>query len=97
VTLVADQRLADTPFDAVWTCGPEVMMRKVLAAADRHGVPAFGSVERHMKCALGMCDACAMGPFHVCVDGPVFPAEKIARAPEFGTFHRDSSGRRVSG
>ncbi len=97
VTLVAERALAEEGFDAVWTCGPEVMMRKVLDAAAAHGVPAFGSVERHMKCALGMCDACALGPLHVCVDGPVFSAEQLARAPEFGVFHRDSSGRRIRG
>jgi len=95
VTVVAERALAEERFEAVWTCGPEVMMRKVLDAAARHGVPAFGSVERHMKCALGMCDACALGPYHVCVDGPVFPAERLSAAPEFGVFHRNSAGQRV--
>jgi len=95
VTAVAERLLASEPFDAVWTCGPEVMMRKVIAAAAARKVPVFCSLERHMKCALGMCDACALGPFHVCVDGPVFPAEKLSGVSEFGAFHRDSSGRRV--
>ena len=95
VTAVAEHLLATEPFDAVWTCGPEVMMKKVIAAAAPRSVPVFCSMERHMKCALGMCDACALGPFHVCVDGPVFPAEKLEDVPDFGTFHRDPSGRRV--
>jgi len=95
VTAVADRLLGSEPFDAVWTCGPEIMMRKVVAAAAPRGVPAFCSVERHMKCALGMCDACALGPYHVCVDGPVFPSERLTPLPEFGAYHRDSSGRRV--
>jgi dihydroorotate dehydrogenase electron transfer subunit len=95
VTTVAERLLGSEPFDAVWTCGPEVMMRKVVDAAAPRGVPVFCSVERHMKCALGMCDACAIGPYHVCVDGPVFPADRLAPLPEFGAFHRDSSGRRV--
>ena len=95
VTSVAERLLADEPFDAVWTCGPEVMMRKVVAAAAVRSVPVFCSMERHMKCALGMCDACSLGPYHVCVDGPVFPAERLSSVPDFGTFHRDSSGRRV--
>jgi len=82
-------------FDAVWTCGPEVMMRKVIEAfAPRH-TPVHCSVERHMKCAMGLCDACALGPYHVCVDGPVFAAEKLAILPEFGRFKRESSGLRV--
>jgi dihydroorotate dehydrogenase electron transfer subunit len=95
VTVLADQLIASDAFDAVWTCGPEVMMRKVIDAAARHRVPVFCSMERHMKCALGMCDACALGPYHVCVDGPVFAGELLRNVPDFATFHRDSSGRRV--
>jgi dihydroorotate dehydrogenase electron transfer subunit len=95
VTAVAERLLASEPFDAVWTCGPEVMMKKVIVAATARSVPVYCSMERHMKCALGMCDACALGPYHVCVDGPVFPAERLRDVPDFGAFHRDSSGRRV--
>lgn len=95
VTAVAERLLSSESFDAVWTCGPEVMMKKVIAAAGPRSVPVFCSMERHMKCALGMCDACSLGPYHVCVDGPVFPAERLAKVPDFGTFHRDSSGRRI--
>ncbi|HLM90631.1 MAG TPA: dihydroorotate dehydrogenase electron transfer subunit [Thermoplasmata archaeon] len=94
VTGVTESLLEADRFDAIWTCGPEVMMRKVAALAAPRGVPVFCSIERHMKCALGMCDACAIGPYHVCVDGPVFPAEKVLATPDFGSFHRDSSGRR---
>lgn len=95
VTVVADRLLGSERFDAVWTCGPEVMMRKVVDRAAAAGTPAFCSMERHMKCALGMCDACALGPYHVCVDGPVFPADRIRQLPDFAHFHRDPSGRRV--
>jgi dihydroorotate dehydrogenase electron transfer subunit len=95
VTEVASRLLAEQPFDVVWTCGPEVMMRKVAQAAAPRGVPVICSVERHMKCALGVCDACALGPYHVCTDGPVFPAATLLSLEEFGGFHRDASGRRV--
>jgi dihydroorotate dehydrogenase electron transfer subunit len=95
VTPLADRLLGSSPFDAVWTCGPEIMMEKVLAAAGRAGVDAFGSVERVMKCSLGLCDACALGPYHVCIDGPVFPGATLLSLPEFGRSKRDASGRRV--
>ena len=95
VTAVAERRLAAERFDAVWTCGPEVMMRKVVSAAAALGVPVFCSLERHMKCALGMCDACAFGPYHVCTDGPVFSSEQLGGVEDFGRFHRDAAGRRV--
>lgn len=94
VTAVAERLLAKERFDAVWTCGPEVMMRKVVALASSRSVPVFCSVERHMKCALGMCDACALGSYHVCTDGPVFPGGALTATEEFGRFHRDPSGRR---
>ena len=95
VTGLVDGWLAERPFDAVWTCGPEIMMRKVVNAAQARGVSSFGSVERVMKCALGLCDACALGPFHVCVDGPVFPGSTLAEQAEFGRSKRDFAGRRV--
>jgi dihydroorotate dehydrogenase electron transfer subunit len=95
VTALAARLLEEHRYDAVWTCGPEVMMRKVVDAASARRVPTFCSVERQMKCALGMCDACAIGPLHVCTDGPVFDASRLAATADFGRFHRDAAGRRV--
>ncbi|MCI4352435.1 MAG: dihydroorotate dehydrogenase electron transfer subunit [Thermoplasmata archaeon] len=95
VTDVSRRLLSEQSFDAVWTCGPEVMMQKVIAAALPRQIPVFCSMERQMKCAMGMCDACALGPYHVCTDGPVFPSHQLTALPEFGRTKRDSSGRRV--
>lgn len=95
VTALVERELSSFAYDAVWTCGPEVMMRKVVNLARPHATPVFCSLERHMKCALGLCDACAFGPYHVCHDGPVFPSSRLEAVAEFGTFHRDPSGRRV--
>ena len=95
VTHVVEGLLRHQEFDAVWTCGPEVMMRKVVGAATPRNLPVHCSVERWMKCAVGLCDACALGPWHVCVDGPVFPAEALGPTPDFGKFHRNSAGQRV--
>jgi dihydroorotate dehydrogenase electron transfer subunit len=94
VTGVADRLVPDGGYDAIWTCGPEIMMQKVAGLGAGHHVPVYCAVERHMKCALGMCDACALGPLHVCVDGPVFEAATLAALPEFARSHRDASGRR---
>ena len=96
VTEVSSGLLSHQEFDAVWTCGPEVMMRKVIQAAQQASVRSFCSVERWMKCSLGLCDACALGPYHVCVDGPVFPGEELARIPAFSEYFREASGRRRS-
>jgi anaerobic sulfite reductase subunit B len=55
-------------------CGPEVMMRFAVAALRDRGVPPesiWVSLERSMKCAVGHCGHCQLGPLFVCRDGPV--------------------------
>jgi len=96
VTGLATQMLAHERFDALWTCGPEIMMRELLKVAREAKVPTFASVERIMKCAIDLCDSCAMGPYHVCSDGPVFAGDALMQVEDFGRFKRDACGRRVS-
>lgn len=55
-------------------CGPEIMMRFTAEALLRRGVPeraVYLSLERNMKCAVGYCGHCQLGPHFVCRDGPV--------------------------
>lgn len=62
-------------------CGPEVMMRFVVQELKGRGFPhdqIYLSAERNMKCGIGHCGHCQMGPLFVCKDGPVFPYDKIA-------------------
>lgn len=64
----------------VFTVGPEIMMRFVIYEAIARRVPAesiFVSLERNMKCAIGICGHCQFGPMFVCRDGPVFPFSRI--------------------
>jgi NAD(P)H-flavin reductase len=66
-------------------CGPEVMMRFSLLELEKHGIRPdrlFVSMERNMKCGLGQCGHCQLGPFFVCKDGPVFAFDRIS--PWFG-------------
>jgi NAD(P)H-flavin reductase len=76
-------RLAlDPARTAVFTCGPEVMMRFVAGGAVGRGVAAervFVSMERNMNCAVGLCGHCQFGPSFVCKDGPVFPFDRVRR------------------
>lgn len=62
-------------------CGPEVMMRFTAQELVQQGVPPariFLSLERNMKCAVGLCGRCQFGPTVLCKDGPVFPYAQIA-------------------
>jgi len=93
VTTIADGLMDKDPPDRVYTCGPEVMMRKVADSCWDRGVPFQASLERYMKCGVGLCDACAMGSHLVCRDGPVFDGEALRDIPDFGAFRRGPSGR----
>jgi dihydroorotate dehydrogenase electron transfer subunit len=81
--------------DQVYCCGPEVMMREVLNAVREKKIPAQFSLERYMKCGIGLCGSCALDPsgLLVCRDGPVFDSEKI-KDSEFGKYRRDAAGSR---
>ncbi len=57
-------------------CGPEIMMRYVIRELEKRGLPEsdiYLSMERNMKCAVGFCGHCQLGPYFVCKDGPIFP------------------------
>jgi NAD(P)H-flavin reductase len=72
------------PFDGAnavaFVCGPEIMMRFAAAALGSRGVAderIFVSLERNMKCAIGFCGHCQLGPAFVCKDGPVFAYARL--------------------
>lgn len=55
-------------------CGPEVMIRFLIAALADAGLPAertYVSLERNMQCGIGHCGHCQLGPLLLCRDGPV--------------------------
>jgi NAD(P)H-flavin reductase len=62
-------------------CGPEVMMRYTVSALRQQGVAIeriYLSMERNMKCAIGLCGHCQFGPSFICKDGPVMRFDAIA-------------------
>lgn len=67
---------------AAMVCGPEVMMRFTAAALLDRGVPASAvrvSLERNMRCGVGHCGHCQLGPTLICRDGPVYPYDRVSR------------------
>jgi len=79
-------RIPDSRFEPARTtafvCGPEIMMRLTAQALAERGIPEdqiWVSMERNMKCAIGLCGHCQFGPEFVCRDGPVFRYKEIKR------------------
>lgn len=87
VGLIPDvfERLGLTPGGrVVIVCGPPVMLTFMLRALGRLGYPperVVTTLENRMKCGLGECGRCNVGPFYVCRDGPVITAAELRRLP----------------
>ncbi|MFN3267707.1 MAG: FAD/NAD(P)-binding protein [Zestosphaera sp.] len=66
----------------VFVCGPEIMMKFATQELLKRGFKTnkiYLSLERRMKCGVGLCGHCQMGPYFVCKHGPVFPLWFISR------------------
>ncbi len=66
----------------VFACGPEPMMAAIAGFCGQKDVSCQVSVESVMACGMGACLGCSRpdkkGSYtHVCLNGPVFDAEKL--------------------
>jgi dihydroorotate dehydrogenase electron transfer subunit len=90
------QILARERFDVICACGPEQMILKVFELTEQRGVQMQASLERLMRCAIGLCGSCVIGKYRVCADGPVFTSEQLRYVKnEFGLSKRDRCGKKV--
>lgn len=91
-----EKLLSRERFDFVYTCGPEPMMRRVFDLAEKQGVAIEASLERLMRCGIGLCGSCVLGKFRVCRDGPVFNSSQLREVTEeFGFSKLSLNGKRV--
>jgi NAD(P)H-flavin reductase len=81
VTTVIPRVHFDPHNTAAFLCGPELMITFSARELIRRGVVPQRiqvSLERNMKCAIGLCGHCQMGPKFVCKDGPVFRYDQVS-------------------
>jgi len=80
-------------FDQIYLCGPEMMMWDVISRTAEHAERIQACINRHFKCAAGVCGSCCIDPegLRVCVEGPVIRADRLLEG-EFGRYRRDASG-----
>jgi NAD(P)H-flavin reductase len=80
VTRLIPRALFDPGDTIAFMCGPEIMMQFAAEALVQCGVRAGRihlSLERNMKCGIGLCGHCQFGKDFVCTDGPVFTYEAV--------------------
>lgn len=81
---VVTKLISYAPFDPMhtvaMTCGPEIMMRYTAIALQKRGIDnerIYVSMERNMKCAIGLCGHCQYAGKFICKDGPVFSYNEV--------------------
>jgi NAD(P)H-flavin reductase len=65
-------------------CGPPIMIKFSLVSFRKLGFSdeqTYTTLEKRMKCGIGICGRCNVGPKYVCVDGPVFTMAELAELP----------------
>jgi len=91
---LANDVLKKETIDSIYTCGPEPMMKTIFTLSK--GIPFQASLERYMKCSIGICGQCCIGKgLRVCVDGPVFDRNTLKNVDDFGIYKRDAAGRKI--
>lgn len=67
-------------------CGPPIMYKFVsekLMGLGFEKKDVFISLERNMRCGVGVCQHCTCGEKYVCKDGPVFNLDEIEKMGDF--------------
>jgi dihydroorotate dehydrogenase electron transfer subunit len=84
-------------YDVCGICGPEKMMKVAAdqALASKCKTKIQISMERYMKCGVGICGSCVLDDIgaRVCSEGPVFDLETLQKCGEFGVYHRNGYGQ----
>jgi dihydroorotate dehydrogenase electron transfer subunit len=91
-----EKLLGKEKFDMVYACGPEPMTRQAFDLTEKRGVPMEASLERLMRCGIGLCGSCVIGRYRVCRDGPVFGSERLREVKdELGVSKLGFDGNRI--
>ncbi len=83
-------------YTSIYACGPEIMLYNLYLKLKQSDAFVELSLERSMKCGIGVCDSCSIGGYQLCRDGPVFDIQQLSELNEFGREKLTASGKRVS-
>ncbi|MCX5875742.1 MAG: FAD/NAD(P)-binding protein [Deltaproteobacteria bacterium] len=82
VTSLMDDLTPELSRSTALVCGPPMMFRAVLGKLASMGFSdeqVLTTMERHMKCGVGICRHCHMDGKLACVDGPVFSLAELRK------------------
>jgi dihydroorotate dehydrogenase electron transfer subunit len=81
--------------DYVYMVGPEIMEMKIAATCKEKNIPFDISLERYIKCGIGLCGQCCVDPtgWRMCTEGPVLTSVQLEQVTEFGHHSRFGTGK----
>ena len=83
VPSVVEEKAPSPDNSVAVTCGPPIMIKYALQSLDKMGFreeQIYTTLERRMKCGIGLCGRCNLGPKYICTDGPVFSLAELQGA-----------------
>jgi NAD(P)H-flavin reductase len=81
---ITEQKITSADNAIAIVCGPPIvikMMQPVLAKLQFPPERIILSLEKRMKCGIGICGHCNLGDQYVCKDGPVFSMAQLNELP----------------
>jgi NAD(P)H-flavin reductase len=85
VPAIAKEKITNAENSVAIICGPPIMIKFTQPVLEDVGFASQSiimSLENRMKCGLGMCGRCNVGPAFVCKDGPVFTLSQLHGLPK---------------
>lgn len=86
IPTILTEELKPSPNNCVAVlCGPPIMIKFTISALKSLGFAdenIITTLERRMKCGIGICGRCNLGDKYICVDGPVFSVAELQNLPD---------------
>ena len=83
ITEELENFLEENKIDNIYACGPAPMLKRIAEIGEERAIETQISLERKIKCGVGICGNCLIGDFRVCKDGPIISGKK---ALQIGAF-----------
>ena len=84
VPTITEKKIPNAEDAYALVCGPPIMIKFTQPVLEKLGFPPeriIMTLEIRMKCGIGMCGRCNIGPEFVCKDGPVFTLAQLNTLP----------------
>jgi len=84
VPTVFERAHVESPDPVVLVIGPPIMIKNTLPILDKMGAKpesVYTSLENRMKCGIGKCGRCNVGPLYLCKEGPVVTMSQLHALP----------------